>query len=204
MLFQWNCWIYLQSVIVYVTSLCVWLCLWKLMLWREVVSILTAISERRHTLDISRNSVFYLMQTNRFNRQKDHCWEKQSKSKGFSEVCVILNCLPYSKIGILLILQQLKVRILLPWECVGWIFMRDTSVSFFSHRTSSSSSVCSFVSWYFMRDTSVSFFLASNFVIVLVLFIHRGWYLLNACMNFVKGFLVCFQQYTSNYVDWWL
>ena len=88
------------------------------------------------------------MQTNRFNRQKDHCWEKQSKSKGFPEVCMILNCLPYSTIGILLILQQLKVRILLPWECVGWIFMRDTSVSFFSHRTSSLSSVCSFVSLY--------------------------------------------------------
>ena len=48
-----------------------------------------------------------------------------------NSVWVILNYLLFSKIRILLILQQLKVRILVPWECVGWIFMRHTSVNIF-------------------------------------------------------------------------
>ena len=89
--------------------------------------------------------------------------------------------------GILLILEQLKVRILLPWECVGWIFMRrHTSVSF-SYRTLSSSSSLSSVSflhWITFSSWSSSFCLwvfILNFVPVLAIVIGIGlqWRLFN-------------------------
>ena len=111
-------------------------------------------------------------------------------------------CLLFSKMGILLILQQLKVRILLPWECVGWIFMRrHTSVSFFRIELRPRPRPCpvpcpcprpwhTLVSFFLHRTSSSSSLFCST--ISTLIFVEC-----ELCQR------VCFSQHSFNDMEWW-